>query len=61
MTDILSDVASFFSGLVDIIVALLIPTTGDLSPLQVLMWAGLVFGFIGLVIGLVKRMASSGG
>lgn len=62
ITDILTQVTTFFNGLVTVITGLLLPASGTtLTPLQVLMWAGLVFGFIGLVLALIKRMASSGG
>lgn len=60
MTSIMTDVASFFNGLVNVIIALLLPTTGSLSPLQVVMWAGLILGFLTFVVGLIKRLASQG-
>lgn len=57
--DILTQVADFFNGLVDVLVALLIPATGTtLTPLQVLMWAGLILGFLPFVLGLIKRLSS---
>jgi hypothetical protein len=62
ITDVLTQVTAFFNGLVAVILGLLVPATGTvLSPLQVVMWAGLIFGFIGLVLGLIKKMASSNG
>lgn len=54
-------VAAFFTGLVDVLIGLLIPATGAvLSPLQVIMWAGLILGFLTFVVGLIKRLASQG-
>jgi hypothetical protein len=49
---------------------LLIPTdaTGTVDwtlipqqPVKILIWFGLVFPFIGLLFGLIRRMASAGG
>lgn len=60
MSTILQDVADFFSGLVDVLIGLLIPATGTtLSPLQVVMWAGLVIPFISIVLSIIRRMASA--
>lgn len=59
--DIMTQIVVFFNGLVNVLLGLLLPATGTtLSPLQVLMWGGLVFGFLPIVLGLIKRMASSG-
>ena len=59
MTNIMVQVADFFNGLVSVLLSLLIPATGTtLSPLQVLMWGALIFGFIPGVIALIKRLAS---
>lgn len=58
----MTQVTTFFNGLVSVLMGLLVPATGTtLTPLQTLMWAGLVFGFLGLVLALIKRMASSSG
>lgn len=57
----MTDVASFFTELVKIVLSLLItPGATALSPLQVVMWAGLILGFIVFVIGVVKKLASQG-
>lgn len=62
ITAVLTQVTPFFNGMISLILGLLLPASGaTLSPLQVLMWAGLVFSFIGLIVGLIRRMASSGG
>jgi len=62
MTDIGTQVADFFNAIVAIVTGLLLPATGTtLAPLQVLMWAGLTFTFIPLILGLIKKMASAGG
>jgi hypothetical protein len=54
-------VAEFFNGLVTVILNLLItPAATELTALQTLMWAGLIFGFLGLVISLIKGLASRG-
>jgi hypothetical protein len=62
MTDIMTDVADFFNGLVGVIIALLMPASGSttLSPLQIVMWAGLILGFLTFVVSLIKRLASQG-
>lgn len=57
----MTQVGTFFNGLVLVLVGLLLPATGtSLSPLQVIMWAGLILGFLLFVVGLIKRLASSG-
>lgn len=62
ITTIMTDVASFFTGLVNVILGLLItPAATTLSPLQVIMWAGLILGFLTFVISLIRRMASQNG
>jgi hypothetical protein len=61
MTQIMTQVADFFNGLVSVVVSLLIPATGtSLTPLQVIMWAGLILGFLTFIISLIKRLASQG-
>jgi len=53
-------VVTFFQGLIDVVLGLLLPATGSLSPLQVVMWGALIFPFIGMVIGIVKGLAGRG-
>lgn len=61
MTDIATQVSDFFTAIVTILTGLLLPATGTtLAPLQVLMWAGLMFTFIPIVLALVRKMASAG-
>jgi hypothetical protein len=56
----MTQVAAFFNGLVSVLLSLLIPATGTaLSPLQVLMWGALIFGFLPGIIALIKRLASN--
>jgi hypothetical protein len=54
-------VTAFFTSLVGVVSGLLIPATGTISPLQTLMWAGLILSFIPFVVGLVKSLARGGG
>ena len=57
----MTQITGFFNGLVSVLLSLLIPATGTtLSPLQVLMWGALIFGFLPAVIALIKRLASQG-
>jgi len=59
---VLTAITPFFNGIVGLLTGLLLPATGTtLSPLQALMWAGLVFPFIGIILGLIRRMASAAG
>lgn len=55
-------VVGFFSGLVAVVQGLLI-TDGatTLSPLQVLMWAGLILGFIPFVVALIRSLTRQNG
>ena len=59
MTDIMTAVADFFAGLVQILVSLLLPA-GGLTPLSIVMWAGLILGFLTFTVGLIKRLSSQG-
>lgn len=53
-------VGGFFRGLVDLLLAFLTPETGTtLNPIQIILWASLVFGGVNYVIGLIKNMRSS--
>lgn len=54
-------VGVFFQGLVTVVMGLLVPEAGAITPLQTLMWAGLILTFIPFVVSLIKRLASSGG
>lgn len=59
MTQIMTQVAEFFTGLVGVLMGLLIPATGTtIGPLQVVMWAGLTLGFLVFVVNLVKKLAA---
>lgn len=60
MTDILDAVATFFGGIVEILTTFLVPASGTLSPVQTVMWAGLVLSFILFVVTLIRRFASTG-
>lgn len=61
ITTIMTDVATFFGQLISVLYGLLVTTgASTLTPLQIIMWAGLVLGFLTFVIGLVKRLASQG-
>jgi hypothetical protein len=70
MADLFTQLAVFFEGLISMLNTLLIPTdaTGTVDwtlipqqPVKILIWFGLVFPFIGLLFGLIRRMASAGG
>ena len=57
----MTQVSDFFTGLVNVLLGLLIPATGTtLSPIQVLMWAGLVFVFLPGVLAIIRSLASRG-
>lgn len=57
----MESVASFFTLLVDVLLSLLLTDgVATITPLQTLMWAGLILGFLVFVIGVVKRLASQG-
>lgn len=57
----MTDVATFFGELIKIIYSLLVTTgVATLTPLQVIMWSGLVLGFLVFVVGLIKRLSSQG-
>jgi hypothetical protein len=57
---VLTAVTALFQGLITVVLGLLLPATGTLSPLQVVMWGALIFPFIALVISLIKSLASRG-
>ena len=60
ITDVLTAVTALFQGRITVVLGLLLPATGTLSPLQVVMWGALIFPFIALVISLIKSLASRG-
>ena len=56
----MTSVGTFFTALVTVVYNLLAPASGALTSLQILMWAGLILGFIPFVVGLIKRLAKGG-
>lgn len=57
----MADVTEFFTGLVAVVYGLLVtPAATELTPLQAVMWAGLILGFLTFVVSLIKRLASQG-
>lgn len=55
----MADVATFFGELVKVIYNLLVtPAATTLTPLQVIMWSGLILGFLVFVVSLIKRLSS---
>ena len=61
VTDLFTLLVSFFGGLLSLINTLLVPTSWTaISGIQMLIWFGLVFLFVGPVFGLIIRMVRSG-
>jgi hypothetical protein len=68
MADLFTQLGTFMAGVIDMLNTLLIPTdpaTGAVDwtllpdqPVKILIWFGLVFPFVGLLFGLIRRMAS---
>ena len=61
VTQLFTLLAEFLRGLLSLINMLLIPTSWTaISGIQMLIWFGLVFLFVGPVFGLIIRMVRSG-
>lgn len=60
-------ISDFMTGLLGVINALLVPTDGTgvvdwtaITPVQILIWFGLVFLFVGPLFGFIVRMIRAG-
>jgi len=61
-------ISDFMAGILTLLNALLVPTDGTgvvdwtaITPVQILMWFGLTFLFVGPLFGLIVRMVKAGG
>lgn len=60
--NIATQVAGLLTAIVTMLEGLLLPATGTtLSPLQALMWAGLVLPFLVFITGYIRKLARAGG
>jgi len=67
MAALFTELMVFMTGLMGIINALLVPVDGTgvvdwtaITPVQILIWFGLVFLFVGPLFGLIVRMVKAG-
>jgi uncharacterized membrane protein len=60
MDQITDAVAALFTGLFDVIIAILLPTTG-LTPVSTLAWFGLVVPALVFTLGFLRNLAKARG